>query len=92
MLSSARWTDLYMHAPCSSRYLFFSIYIQVHDSQTQDKHQPFGAAHSSNLLGDRIPPVRLYCSCQLSLWQVITAFQLYMEIIILLSPKGVFTQ
>ena len=80
-----------MHAP-SSRYLFFMVYIQVHDSQTQDKHQPFGTAHSSNLLSDAIPPPRLHGSYYLSLWQVITVFQLYMGIMILLSPKGIFTQ
>lgn len=81
-----------MHAPSSSTHMFFRVYIQVHGSQTQDKHQPFGTAHSSNLLSDMIPPLRLHCSYCLSLRQVVIACQLYKRIMILLSPKAIFTQ
>jgi len=47
---------------------------------------------TNNLLVDTIPPPRLHWLYYLSLWQFITAFQLYMGVMVSFSPKAIFTQ
>lgn len=70
---------------------FFRVYIQVHDSQTQQKCHLFGTAHS-RVSKQTIPPLRLHCLYDSSLWQTITAFQFCMGIMILLSANRIFVQ